>query len=321
MILILSQRTEFTTIGVADWISYLGGSFIRINGVDFFKNIKLSISNKETKLEVGMDLDWTKIEVVWSWRWLAFEEQTETYLAQEQHQLDSFKSQINHFLRSEYRTLLEFFLKSIPTKKVFSRIEILELNKLLVLTEAAAAGLEIPTTQILTRPDDLVDAIKDKELITKAMSEAPFIAVANNYYSGYTAVVKESPEFFFAPSLFQIKVEKKYEIRSFLLSDIFYSMAIFSQTDPQTAVDFRIYNRLRPNRTVPFQLPEKIEEKLRVLAKKLQITSGSFDIIKTVDNRYIFLEVNSAGQFGMVSYPCNYYLNKKLARSLLKHNL
>ena len=34
--------------------------------------------------------------------------------------------------------------------------------------------------------------------------------------------------------------------------------------------------------------------------------------------QYVFLEVNPEVQVGMVSYPCNYYLEKKLAEELIK---
>jgi|GEM_PF-2184302 hypothetical protein len=37
-----------------------------------------------------------------------------------------------------------------------------------------------------------------------------------------------------------------YEIRSFVLENKIYSMAIFSQLDSQTATDFRQYNETKP---------------------------------------------------------------------------
>ena len=54
--------------------------------------------------------------------------------------------------------------------------------------------------------------------------------------------------------------------------------------------------------------------------KKLKLETGSLDFIKTTDDRLVFLEVNPVGQFGMVSSPCNYYLEKKIAEYLIKQN-
>jgi hypothetical protein len=37
----------------------------------------------------------------------------------------------------------------------------------------------------------------------------------------------------------------------------------------------------------------------------------------TKKGEYVFLEVNPIGQFGMVSAPCNYNLEKKIAQYLI----
>lgn len=90
-------------------------------------------------------------------------------------------------------------------------------------------------------------------------------------------------------------------------------MAIFSQNDSQTKIDFRNYNHSTPNRNVPYKLPEELEHKLTNLSKKIGINCGSIDMIVTKNDDYIFLEINPIGQFGMVSNPCNYYLHEKIA--------
>ncbi len=50
---------------------------------------------------------------------------------------------------------------------------------------------------------------------------------------------------------------------------------------------------------------------------KLDLNCGSIDMIVNTKNEFIFLEVNPVGQFGMVSEPCNYFLEKKVAEFLL----
>ena len=110
---------------------------------------------------------------------------------------------------------------------------------------------------------------------------------------------------------------KKYEVRVFYLDPEFYSMAIFSQRDDQTQVDFRKYNLEKPNRCVPYELPKAIEHKLKALMNILDLNSGSIDLIVNKDDDYIFLEVNPVGQFAMVSEPCNYFLEKKVAEFLI----
>ena len=103
-----------------------------------------------------------------------------------------------------------------------------------------------------------------------------------------------------------------------MLGEAFFSMAIFSQSNSKTKIDFREYDNEIPNRCVPYILPKYIEKLLLKFSKKVGLNSGSFDLIKTVDDNYVFLEVNPAGQFGMVSYPCNYFLEEKIANHLIK---
>src|SRR5262249_29782735 len=103
----------------------------------------------------------------------------------------------------------------------------------------------------------------------------------------------------------------------FFFQNEFYSMAIFSQYDEQTAVDFRHYNTRVPNRMVPYKLPAQICDRLSHLLAKMHLESASIDLIKDVDGRYIFLEINQVGQFGFLSDACNYQLEKRVARHLL----
>jgi glutathione synthase/RimK-type ligase-like ATP-grasp enzyme len=121
----------------------------------------------------------------------------------------------------------------------------------------------------------------------------------------------------FFPSLFQEALQKEIEIRTFYLDGKCYSMAIFSQLDHQTMVDFRMYNNENGNRNLPYKLPENLELKIKKLMKSLELNTGSIDIIKTKDGRFVFLEVNPWGQYGMVSDPCNYNLDEKIAKYLV----
>jgi glutathione synthase/RimK-type ligase-like ATP-grasp enzyme len=121
----------------------------------------------------------------------------------------------------------------------------------------------------------------------------------------------------FLPSLFQEYISKKIEIRSFYLNDVFYSMAIFSQLDSLTTLDYRNYNLEKPNRTVPFCLPESVQIQVKKLMKRLELDTGSIDLILTMEGDYVFLEINPTGQFGWLSKSCNYYIEREIAKHML----
>lgn len=97
-----------------------------------------------------------------------------------------------------------------------------------------------------------------------------------------------------------------------------YTSAIFSQRDEKTKIDFRNYNYQKPNRVSVYKLPQKVENKIVAFMNKIEMDSGSLDIIVTPQKEYYFLEVNPVGQFFQVSHPCNFYLEKEVAKYLSK---
>ena len=48
----------------------------------------------------------------------------------------------------------------------------------------------------------------------------------------------------------------------------------------------------------------------------LNYKTGSIDMLLDSAGNYYFLEINRIGQFGMVSIPCNYNIEKKIANTL-----
>jgi len=124
----------------------------------------------------------------------------------------------------------------------------------------------------------------------------------------------------YALSYIQKEIIKEYEIRTFFIEKKYYSMAIFSQGNTNTNEDFRNYDKIKPNRMIPYILPKLIEDKLNLLMDKLKLNTGSVDIIKSIEGIYYFLEINPSGQFGMTSIPCNYNLHKLTAQHLNENN-
>ncbi|MEX0596877.1 MAG: grasp-with-spasm system ATP-grasp peptide maturase, partial [Candidatus Paceibacterota bacterium] len=166
--------------------------------------------------------------------------------------------------------------------------------------------------------------LHSNNLISKAIGNSAMIRDGNQLLVSYTnSIDKEDLKYIgekFSPSLFQNKIAKKYEVRAFYIEGAIYSMAIFSQRDSQTRIDFRRYNYSNPNRVTCFKLPKNVEDKLIRVAQQFQLNAASFDLIKTLDGDYVFLEVNPGGQFEMTSKPCNYFLEKIVAEQLAQYS-
>ncbi len=161
---------------------------------------------------------------------------------------------------------------------------------------------------------------KHGEVICKSITDAEVFMYENQMYMPYTITLTSSnlnelSDTFF-PSLFQKAINKEFEIRTFFLNGEMFSMAMFTQSKESTKSDFRKYDYSNPTRSVPFNLPSEVCEKLIAFMDAFDLNCGSIDLIRTDEGKYYFLEVNPTGQFGMVSYPCNYYLEEKVALTL-----
>lgn len=332
MICILSQSfIEGTTEVVVDWLRSWGVPHIRINATDIARANKnsgavYSISKGEVGCRLtidGKEVDTSEIKVVWFRRWAYTADVSVPRLFDD----PSHRTESNVFfgashLFKELQGVTKFLLSSLSSAKWLSDPKNAAPNKLVVLKMASEVGLDVPDTLITADVDELRQFIeKHGAVITKPIGDMLLVSFDDSQFGTYTAVIDdefatEHSRHAAFPSLYQEKLEKKYEIRTFYLAGECYSMAMFTQQKVATQSDFRKYCYEDPNREVPYQLPASIETAIRKLMDDLCLDTGSIDIVRTTDGRYVFLEVNPVGQFGMVSVPCNYHLERKVAKYL-----
>ncbi|WP_373552395.1 grasp-with-spasm system ATP-grasp peptide maturase [Haliscomenobacter sp.] len=316
MILIKSIADDFSTTHIIKWLEYFGVPFLRINdekiisfSIESGKRTRVNLENEKSFVLEEIQAYWYR-RGMWKFKSNAAASTNTLYKVFDQQDTANKKG------------LLKFLNESLKLcGDISDQNSAFEANKLDQLRKAEACGIPLPEYLVTTQKSELLAFLaQHSSLITKALTNAIYYVSEDVFFPPHTLLLDQSnvsriPDVF-AESLFQTLVLKKYEIRSFYFYGKFYSMAIFSQNDDQTKVDFRNYNWKKPNRNVPYQLPVCLEEKLQKLMELLQLQSGSFDLIVTPDDQYVFLEVNPVGQFGMVSIPCNYGLEKLLAEHL-----
>ncbi|CAM1365837.1 ATP-GRASP peptide maturase, grasp-with-spasm system [Tenacibaculum sediminilitoris] len=318
MILILSIEQDESTVDIIRWLCYLKEDFIILNNNELINSLTVNVNTSEVFITTSSGIvNFNEITSVWYRRG--------NFTLYDCIELKDFiGDKITEFYNEEKKDLFEYLHFLLSQKPSINNYNYKKVNKLIVLTIAKQLGLCIPKTTITNQKRVLEKALKDKMLVTKPIND-PINLYGDTYWlpTYTTSIDTEKTNSFddsFGVSLFQENIKKTLEIRSYFLDDEFYSMAIFSQLDEQTKTDFRCYNNQKPNRTIPFNLPLDIEIKLKTLAEKLSLTSCSFDLIYTPSKQYVFLEVNPIGQFGMVSYPCNYYLEEKIANKLKNYD-
>lgn len=329
MICIFSTLKDLMTAEVMRWLFHLGiKDVMRINSDDETNDRIVEFSVDQNTLSFqhnGRLVRLSEIEAVWYRKgrnWLCNQFPEVDFRAHPRLTEYLRKKIASEELRlSEY---LHFMIENaVPTLGSPSRCE---LNKLLVLHAAREVGLLTPAFHISNCRDSIKAAITDKPSITKPISDGVYLfdnEQSNTGYFSYTEELAASdldqlsdP---IAPSLVQEQILKRLELRVFFLEGRCYAMAIFSQRDEQTRVDFRKYNYIKPNRTVPFRLPPDIEEKVARLFALVKLNTGSVDFLVDQQGRFFFLEINPVGEFSMVSVPCNYFLEKKVATTLINY--
>lgn len=312
MILIKSIHQDISTFMVAEWLLYFGQKFLVIKDEDHISSVRYSSKDHfALRTVTGLEIELSEVSSYWYRRgkW-----SFDFIQVKSKNVPELFKSA----LRDEWHSLYTLLIQNLKSKNSIGSDLDNEPNKLHVLELAKKLGLSIPKSLVTSNKADVLEYFTGASVINKTIADIILTEVDGVAYTNRTVEIEPSslPDVFF-PSLFQERIDKRYELRVFVLKGKCYTMAIFSQTDEQTKLDFRNYNYRRPNRNVPFALPEIIENKLLQLMDRLGLSTGSIDLIVNQNLEYLFLEVNPDGQFGMVSSPCNYGLEKIIASQLI----
>jgi glutathione synthase/RimK-type ligase-like ATP-grasp enzyme len=101
----------------------------------------------------------------------------------------------------------------------------------------------------------------------------------------------------YAPCLFQELDDKRIELRVTVLGHQVFATEIHSQAHADSSIDFRRHYALGVTPYAIHALPHAVADQCRALNHALGLRFGAYDFILTPDGRYVFLEVNQAGQF------------------------
>lgn len=321
MILLLSNDGDLSCDLVQGWLTNFSYPFLRINAFDLLRNrfdMRFT-SSGEYHITLGdTDLPLHEINAIW-FRKFGFFRSSDSY--QQLLKADKLDDCALLFITKEFATVLNTFCDALNGKNWLTSPDKSNYNKIKVLMTAQKCGLQIPKIIVTNHKTSIAD--KEEDIISKSIFDSTIACWGvENRGMMYTTKVKNDDlknlPSMFLPSMIQNLIKKKLEIRTFYLDGECYSMAIFSQNDNMTKLDFRCYNWDKPNRTVPYQLDEKTEDKIHALMQEIGLNCGSLDFIMDEDGELYFLEVNPTGQFGMVDFPCNYNLHRKVAEKLIQ---
>ena len=99
------------------------------------------------------------------------------------------------------------------------------------------------------------------------------------------------------PMIIQEYVEKAYELRISVVGDRTFACKIDSQVaGGPTAIDWRRYNIPKTPHTT-YELPQDLRDQLIGFHAYFGLALSNFDIVRSLDGAYVFLETNPFGRW------------------------
>ncbi len=253
-----------------------------------YQNFKWSILQNNNLLEIE------KVSCVWNRRTFV-----ELLLDEEYNQTNDFKIWKNEW----NKTLLGMYssLRDKPWLNPWREAYKAE-NKYLQMEIAVKNHLKIPATIVSNQKNNLENFCDSNNETALKLMHQDFYRTNDGKYTGfYVNKVSKNDLANFGdsnenPIVLQEYIEKAFEVRYTVVGDKHFACKIDSQKSSLAKTDWRRYDI--PN--TPHEIidaPEKIKESINNLMRDLEIYYGALDFIVDIDGNWVFLEVNSMGQF------------------------
>jgi glutathione synthase/RimK-type ligase-like ATP-grasp enzyme len=296
MILILTDRNDSHSNHVIKKLDSISLSYYRLNlDVESLLDTKVKFENNIWHIEQrNTTIDIDTVECVWNRRTFV-----ELLLEETYDQSSDFKIWKNEW----NKTLLGIYSKLRhkrwlnPWRKAYEAE-----NKYLQMEFAIECGLTLPPTIVSNDKTVLTKFISENGNVVLKLMHQDFYRTDSGEYKGlYVNQITEKDIGKFKgidenPIVLQKYIEKKFEVRYTVVGTNHYACMIDSQKSEIAKIDWRRYDIPNTPHTV-IDIPQEVKTKVNLLMKKLGIEYGALDFIIDKSEDWIFLEVNSMGQF------------------------
>lgn len=191
-------------------------------------------------------------------------------------------------------------------------------HKALQLQAAAAAGFDTPPTLITNDPIAVLDFLESRgsAVVYKCLSYFHGGTDRALYTTALSAdmVRQRARNIAAAPGIYQPMLEKRYELRITIVGTEIFAVRIDSQSRDDTQIDWRRNPLDVPYRAV--HLPFQFARALVDFHLSQSLSFGAYDFVVTPEDRYIFLEVNSVGQWLWLEEEVGLEISKSVASFL-----
>jgi glutathione synthase/RimK-type ligase-like ATP-grasp enzyme len=172
------------------------------------------------------------------------------------------------------------------------------------LSAARSAGLRTPETIITNSYEEVVAFLErfEDKVIFKPLHQATWVAPEGTSHVLLATRIARSDltsreSVSLCPGIYQAYVDKAFELRVHVLGETCITAKLLSQAHPSTATDWRMGSGSPHLKAEPYELPERVAEQCIEVVRRLGGVFGCLDLIVTPEGDYVFLEVNSQGQW------------------------
>jgi glutathione synthase/RimK-type ligase-like ATP-grasp enzyme len=198
----------------------------------------------------------------------------------------------------------------------------LSINRLKQLQLANIVGLATPRTMITNDPKELSGFYREckQNIVAKTLGSSDGVPEGKMIFT--TKISKndltKANELRYAPCMFQEYIHKKTEIRANVIGSKIHAVEIHSQKSEKTKHDWRHYDDFKKTPYIPINLPRQTSERIKKLIKSMNLKFGAVDLIRTPNDEYVFLEVNSNGRWWWIQELTGVNIAKDIAYELAK---
>ena len=320
MILCLTHSNDLYTIDIVmKRLKELGKQAYRLNSDLFSPKISFdySLSNHKSNIHIK-DRDYNinsgDIEAVWY---------RKLWTAQVPEELDDDFKEI-YF--QEYHTMRNIFfesLKELPWFNPIAKDHEISNNKFGQLSTAINSGIDIPKS-LFTNDQEKVKTFFfeecNKQMIAKLHGALSRSMAGDTPFFPTTQINESNLEdlatLIYCPMIFQEMIPKAYELRAIYVDGEFFTGKINAANSERGKTDWRIATDIYFG-WEQYQLPDHVAKSLTKMMKQMNLCFGAIDIIRHEDGRYIFLEVNPQGEWGMLQRDLQYPIGETIAEKLV----
>ncbi|CZF79017.1 RimK-like ATP-grasp domain protein [Grimontia celer] len=197
-------------------------------------------------------------------------------------------------------------------------------NKWRQLMTAKRAGLSVPPSLFSNDPEKVTQFYFAQNRQVVAKMHTPFsVSMGRPEAFVYTSKITEAhlsqlDGLKYSPMIFQVEVHKETEIRVAYVDGDCFAASIDVSEQSKAQLDWRKADPIRQWEQV--SLPCDVKENISRFMGSMNLKFGAIDFILDTEGNYQFLEVNPAGEWGMLEKDTGMPISESIAKCLLRHS-